>query len=75
MRIRVLVIAVVAIAAVATGVVVLHRSRAEPTQDAAVPPTPVVAGTVTAHPVPMAAIAKRPTTRTLMRIGKTSGTV
>jgi multidrug efflux system membrane fusion protein len=53
MRIRVLVIAVVAIAAVATGVVVLHRSQAEPTQDAAVPPTPVVAGTVTAHPVPI----------------------
>jgi multidrug efflux system membrane fusion protein len=53
MRIRVLVIGVFALAAVATGIVVLHRSRAEPTQDVAVPPTPVVAGTVTAHPVPI----------------------
>jgi multidrug efflux system membrane fusion protein len=53
MRISVLVIGVFAIAAVATGIAVLHRSRAEPTQDAAVPPTPVVAGTVIAHPVPI----------------------
>jgi multidrug efflux system membrane fusion protein len=48
------------IGAVATGVAVLHRSRAEPTEetsreakDAPVPPTPVVAGTVIAHPVPI----------------------
>jgi multidrug efflux system membrane fusion protein len=56
MRISVLVVGLFAIAAVGTGIVVLHRSRAEPTQetqDAAVPPTPVVAGTVTAHPVPI----------------------
>src|ERR1700744_1764103 len=56
MRISVLVVGLFAVAAVGTGIVVLHRSRAEPTQetqDAAVPPTPVVATAVDAHPVPI----------------------
>jgi membrane fusion protein, multidrug efflux system len=57
MRMGIVVSIVVAIGAVATGVAVLHRSRAEPTpetsQNDSVPPTPVVAGTVDAHPVPI----------------------
>jgi multidrug efflux system membrane fusion protein len=57
MRMGIVVSIVVAIGAVATGVVVLHRSRAEPatetSQNDAAPPTPVVAGTVDAHPVPI----------------------
>ncbi len=61
MRMGIVVTVVLAIGAAATGVVVLHRSQAEPTREASqnasvntsVPPTPVVAGTVTAHPVPI----------------------